>query len=64
MSDCMVCRHLYQGADLRHRCRQNGLLATPANAEGCKKFEREAGSDDVQAVWCGSAWRYDAESRN
>lgn len=48
---CADCRHSYQGADLKLRCRK--LLGdnecTEERAERCMDFEREAGADAVEA---------------
>lgn len=48
IADCQSCAHSYQGADLVLRCRvhSNGLACSPAAADGCAKYQREAGSDD------------------
>lgn len=54
--ECPICRPVYTGADERLRCRMNGLQATPANAEGCKRYEREPGSDDAPMVWLEGGW--------
>lgn len=43
-----------QGADLVRRCRINGLKCSPANADGCRHYEREAGIDDQP--WFDGAW--------
>lgn len=45
---CLSCVNSYIGADLKLRCRvhHNGLSCSPAAADGCSKYEREAGSDD------------------
>lgn len=54
MVGCQSCRHSYQGADLNLRCRVNGLLASKENAEDCKRYERETGSDDwITVSLCG-----------
>lgn len=56
--DCASCVNSYDGADSVLRCRvhSNGLACSPAAAEGCKKFEREPGSDaqerDHSRAWC------------
>lgn len=61
--NCPTCHHVYMGADERLRCRINGLQAKPANAEGCRHFEREAGSDDEPMTWFKGAWVCDAQGR-
>lgn len=53
---CPTCRNAYMGADERLRCRINGLQAKPANAEDCKRYERDPGSDDEPMVWFDGAW--------
>ncbi|HEY6020654.1 MAG TPA: hypothetical protein VIY48_12410 [Candidatus Paceibacterota bacterium] len=37
-SRCDACIHIMNGADDLPRCRINGLEASSANADGCKKF--------------------------
>jgi hypothetical protein len=41
MVGCTSCANSYQGADLALRCRVNGLLASSANAEGCRNYRYE-----------------------
>jgi hypothetical protein len=43
---CLQCLHAYDSADLMIRCRINGLLTSPANAEACKRFEQDTREDD------------------
>jgi len=56
-TDCPDCRHSYDGSDgvLRCRIHSNGLKCSPAAADGCKTFEREAGTDGIESpahrVW-------------
>lgn len=53
-ADCSSCVNSYDGADNILRCRINGLQASKANAEDCKRYEREPGSDDApraDRVW-------------
>jgi hypothetical protein len=55
---CQTCRHKYLGADGTDRCRahSNGLACSPEAADGCRKFEAEAGSDDTPQPWFAGAW--------
>lgn len=59
---CPSCSLVYPGVDVL-RCRHNGLKASPANADGCKRFEREPGSDDERLVWYEDAWHVAGEGR-
>lgn len=55
-SQCHVCTQLMNGADDLKRCRINGLEATAANADGCRKFVDVALDymlADTVRPWCG-----------
>lgn len=54
--NCTSCIQVYQGSDLKHRCRLNGLIASKANSDDCKRYEREPGSDDEVMVWFKGGW--------
>ena len=49
---CNSCRNSYQGADLELRCRINGLKASAANCEDCKRYEYEPGTDVIEISLC------------
>lgn len=44
---CLSCVNSYMGADLKLRCRVHykARECSPAAADGCKRYEREAGAD-------------------
>ena len=52
--NCNSCRQQYMGADLEKRCRVNGLLCSPANADDCKRYEYEPGTDcdELEVIVC------------
>jgi hypothetical protein len=54
--DCDTCRRQMTGMDQIKRCRWNGLPTSAANADGCRHYEAEAGSDDTPQPWFAGAW--------
>lgn len=64
IAECKSCLHLMgadKSADGVNRCRINGLKASPANAEDCRKFV--PASDDAPP-WYTAAWVVECEARN
>lgn len=53
---CPSCIHFMHSHDLRVICRRNGLPASSANADGCREFVRDPGSDDEPMVWFEGGW--------
>ena len=63
-ADCVCCLNRMKGHDLKQMCRWYGLPLSPELESDCRKFVMDYMLADTVRPWCGSAWRYDAESRN